>query len=185
MSFQRPSDPAEARTVMQTVYDRYVVGTDRYPRARLTCDPDSLPRKSRQIGRLLHRAWSGIDEDNSYFEFATEFMINVDTVIDPKANSNSVVVTRIGRNAVRYAHLQATEAGRPMLYLGHFGLSEFVQSFEGLDLQLADGRAIVLRNGEVRGLPDAVVARRNNVSGVYLSGPSQPQMVDVPESALL
>lgn len=157
MSFHNPSSPNEVRTVMQTMYDQYVAGATMFPRVRLNADPTDYPRKSLQVAKLLHQAWQRIDEDESYFGDALE--VAVTPIIGSTENVRNLVVTRVGRNVVRIAEIEGGTT--PKIRLGKFWCSEFLEKFEGLSIDMVDGRSVEMRNGQIRGEPDLVVVRRS------------------------
>jgi hypothetical protein len=165
-----PMDPGEVRTLMHTVYDGYNSGRDMYPRYRFRGSPDQYPRRTQGVARAIFNAWSIIDEDRAYFNDSVNMIVDALGGINAEGESR-LVLTRIGRNAVKMFSLQP--GPNPQAMVGEFRADEFVEQMDGLELQLTDGGVVTLRDGQMNGEFDLAIARRSNVSGLVVSGPEQ------------
>lgn len=177
-----PNNPREVRSLIEAVHTSYVRGETLFPRGRLQVEPEQLPEKSQTIARVLMEDWRHIDEDHAFFETSISMML--DHVENGEAES-ARVITRVGLNAVRWAHIENAETEKVIMY-GTLPADEAKELF---------GNAMVWYGNEDFAYEDGVLANsppptlqivRDGrggftdpvVSGVYLT-PSAPDFANV------
>ena len=184
MSFINPRDPREVRAAVHTGYERYAQGIDMFPRLRIAGSADLFPRKTQPIAAALIGAWDRIDEDNAYFEDASRAVVR--TAVENHQRGIEyeamLVITQVGRNCVKLTSVSQGEQ-QPEASIGVFDRADFVEQFDGVEIQGTDGRSVVLRDGQMHGDFDRAVVRGSNVSGIML--PRQQGPVDVPTGSRL
>jgi hypothetical protein len=171
-------NPGEVRAFMHNTYDRYVHGEDRFPKARVT-DPENVPRKSVAIARALVREWQVIDDDNAYFDDA--LVTAIDRLNGGDRPQAGKVITRAGRNAVRFAVITMPGNGQPGGQVEH-GIQDTATMLEilnGVPLRMSDGRELRYTDGvlDTEPQPDAVVARQSGLASLFVANDVLPQFL--------
>lgn len=168
MQYMADANPAEVRASLQNYYDRYRLGVDRFPKARPLTGPEDFPRKTQQVARLLIGAWDIIDQDRDYFGDSLKMLFQ--EVAEKPAGHRGMVITKIGLNAIMFAQITAGEP--PEVVYGDYWREEFVREMNGRDFQLADGRVLSIRDGQLVGdTPDYLVPRQGNTAAAFVTGP--------------
>lgn len=187
MNLYHPTNPKEMRTSLQTMYDRYNLGLDKYPKLRLSGDPDLLPKKTQQVARDLIKAWAIIDDDIAFFEGKICFFGNMMQERHPLFKEGDehkvLVITRIGRNAIKYGQVERDpETGDLRASIGDFWVNDFVETMQGETMVLTDGRVLTIQDGRthvINGEPDVAIVRESNVALVMFSDAPEESLVAV------
>lgn len=167
-------NPREVRSYMHTVYDRYVHGTDLFPKIRVL-EPEAFASKSRAIARTLFREWTIIDEDNDYFhDMLLTSALKLKSAEKPTVGK---IIAKAGRNAVNFAFIEMPGQKQPgSIIHGVQDAKSIIESLEGDVLRLTDGRSLTYVNGDLQPepSPDGIIIRKSGASGIFIAKP-QPE----------
>ena len=156
-------NPREVRAMIESAYAGYASGRDLFPKARMSANFEAFPRKTQRVAANLQLAWALIDEDQAYFEKSV--LATLDRLSEAGGEKKGVVVTTIGRNAVRFARVSVGE--EKVVSVGTFSRPEFTARFEGTEFKLEDGQSLRLEDGTITGMERAgLVTRHSNASVV-------------------
>jgi hypothetical protein len=183
------SNPKITRRNIQTAYERYVLGVDRFPRFKFAKDTTEedlarFPRKTQPVAQALARTWALIDEDEAWWADSLGILGEM-VATKVKAGSFDAPVcsmVRVGLNVVRLGILKPSEdpaEARPVFMAHAYRTEEFMQQFEGVELNLSGDRKIKIEDGRITGdSPDVGVVRGSNTSLLYRpESPGEPLAV--------
>lgn len=170
------SNPAETRRDIQTAYDRYMNGVDRFPKIKIfdSALVEELPRKTQPVATALVRAWERIDCDEAWWEEAVAIMgLKTRDMLNRGAFTAPIsAMTRVGRNVVRVGIISPPkEEGYPAsAFFKAYTTSEFAERFDGVELNVGrDSRLRIERGKLILGdsVPDMAVVRDSNVALLF------------------
>lgn len=160
MNYPDMKNPRHVRSRIYNTYTQYMNGTDIVPRLRIRREVEELPRKTQPIAALLAIEWATIDGDREYFNAALQKTYDILAAREDPESKHGLIVTRIGRNAV---YLAEVDAANNRMNFGQYTLGQFTQMIP--DEGLAGG-AITRRGDYLHGDFKGLIEREGNVSGV-------------------
>jgi hypothetical protein len=161
-------NPREVRSHLHNAYSRYAHGDDIFP--QVLVDEDVLASaspKSRRILELIHNAWQTINSDEDYFVGAVAVVARR-LAETGQTEHAGLVITAIGRNAVRLGLIQHTEGGA-VAQIGLVAGTERDRLFQDLRLNTTDGRQVHYVDSSVdleTPVLDGLIVRDSGASGI-------------------
>lgn len=159
--------PECTRRDIQSAYERYVLGIDRYPRIKIEgTEIDKLPKKTQPVASALIRAWERIDCDEAWWKDVLDIMgISLKHRVENGVFNNPIsAFSRVGRNVVRVGVISPpAEVGGPnQAFFKSYTTPEFNEQFEGVELHVGDGQKVKIEGGGIvlgDAVPDLAVVR--------------------------
>ena len=169
-------DPRYVRQVMHTSYDRYVDGTDKFPRLRFAPEAttEAFPRKTQPIAATLLREWGIIHQDENYFVTATLSLVEIaKTHADESEPWRGLSLVRIGRNAVNMAMVASVPEQEPEVQILDCRRDEFLEQFGGVVINLSSTEGLRIAEDMLAANPTiapvGLVVRDSNVSALFVA----------------
>jgi hypothetical protein len=172
MSLRNPSNPQEMRRLLHTVYEPYAQGIVSFPRARVTGDLESVPKRTQPIAKALIDAWAEIDDGREIHQALVRHVLK-----DPRAaltdaegkTGRGMVVSKIGRNSLtEVIFTPVFERGIVVLETNAIGPRSAVDEYLAQhSVTLSDGRTITAGGFDEGQNPDIMfpVQVGNNLVG--------------------